>query len=61
LQRGVRGAGRSAPAISPDEKQITFMRYNPGGLPVLTLFDFGAADGTPVTHVPGFMAAAQWR
>ena len=53
--------GHGAPAISPDEERIAFMHYVKGQMPLLKLFELGAAEGQRASQRPGLMFGALWR
>lgn len=48
------------PAISPDGTQIFFSLQSEKMLPRLTLFEFGRAEGKPVSHLPGYLSKPVW-
>ena len=54
-------ARHGTPAISPDETQVIFTRYEKGKLPQLLLFEFGKTKGMPVTKAEGFIGTPVWR
>jgi len=54
-------AGHGQPAVSPDERQILFTRFNKGHVPQLMLFELGKSNGLPATRAPGYTGKAVWR
>ena len=56
---GMKGYG--TPALSPDEKQIIFARYEKGKLPRLLVFDWGKTAGKPIPNNEGFIGIPVWR
>lgn len=53
--------GHGSPAVSPDEKQIVFVRYEKGRVPELRVFEFGKAEGRPAVQDPGLTLSPAWR
>lgn len=49
------------PAISPNERQIIFIRFEKGKLPQMMLFDVGKSKGKPVGPKEGFVRKPVWR
>lgn len=56
---GMKGYG--FPSLSPDEKQIAFMKLDVPGLPELMTFSFGQTDGSRVYTPPGAVSAPKWQ
>jgi hypothetical protein len=49
------------PAVSPDESQIIFAKYENGKFPQLMLFYWGDTNGKPLVKVDGFVGRPVWR
>jgi Tol biopolymer transport system component len=53
--------GYDTPAVSPDESQIIFAKFEKGKLPRLMLFDWGDTNGKPIVNAGGFTGIPVWR
>lgn len=54
-------SGFGAPAVSPDEKEILWVKYQSDSPPRVHRFKFEAAEGKPISDAPGFFALPFWR
>jgi len=49
------------PTVSPDEKQVAFMRFAEGHLPVLTVYDVANPKKPRPIEVPGMVTGPTWK
>ena len=52
--------GWGAPAISPDGRDVLWVRFASNSVPRPYRFPFGETNGVPATQAPGFTSLPVW-